>query len=450
MMKKILLMVLIIPFVQILDGYRPIFTSLTDIHEDARNADEHPLLDNKDWVNPDFSKFIKTRVPSWIDEIFFKLHIKSWPLWHIQGFEDLLFKTIATRENNGYVGQFVVTMRPDPGTIFLIWGDIQGAYHSLVRALNEMKSLGVISDDLHIVKPNYYFVFNGNAIDQSAYSLEVLTIIMRLMNNNPGKVFYLRGQHEEQGHWKDFSLKRDLVLRTRLSPKERFELSGKIPLSGEMDRFFDTLPLALYLIGQEGDDTFDVVRISYFGRENKELDETQFGSYFSKVGRKPYVLKLPNKNMDGGKKINVRAIIKGEHRLTSYLTNLGLSQHEADKGSTSWVIFSSPTDTYKHLQDFYYDVFTFLEVGKTFDQWTISLYNQDVREMLGFKKIVSYNLINGLKEVEELTKKESTADVIELKKRMHLAEQEIDRLLKTCALDSDLQQNGDNKETIKE
>jgi hypothetical protein len=396
-MKKIVLIVLIILSGQTLYGYKPIFTSLADINEDVRNADEHPALDNKDWVNPDFTRFIKKRIPSWTNELLFKLHLKSWPLWHIEGFKDLLFKTIATRENEGYVGRFVITMKPDPGAVFVIWGDIQGAYHSFVRALNEMKSLDVITNDLHIIKPNYYFVFNGNAIDQSAYSLEVLTIIMRLIDNNPGKVFYLRGQHEDQGHWKDFSLKRDLVFRVSLSPKERFELSGKIPLSEEMDRFFNTLPLALYLVGQEEGDTIDVVRISYFGRDHKELEVAQDGLYFGDATGEPHVSKLYNKKESGRKKINVKAIIKGEYRLTSYHTTLGLSQLEADKGSTSWIVFSSPTDTYRHLQDFYYDVFTLLEIGKTFNQWTITLYNQDVREMLGFKKIVTYNVINGLK-----------------------------------------------------
>jgi hypothetical protein len=341
-------------------------------------------------------------------------------------------------------------MKPDPGAVFVIWGDIQGAYHSFVRALNEMKSLDVITNDLHIIKPNYYFVFNGNAIDQSAYSLEVLTIIMRLIDNNPGKVFYLRGQHEDQGHWKDFSLKRDLVFRVSLSPKERFELSGKIPLSEEMDRFFNTLPLALYLVGQEEGDTIDVVRISYFGRDHKELEVAQDGLYFGDATGEPHVSKLYNKKESGRKKINVKAIIKGEYRLTSYHTTLGLSQLEADKGSTSWIVFSSPTDTYRHLQDFYYDVFTLLEIGKTFNQWTITLYNQDVREMLGFKKIVTYNVINGLKEIEGLRKKDESEDFLELKKRMHIAEQEIDRLLKTCDLDSDMQQQEKKEEKVKE
>lgn len=433
-----------------LHGYKPIFTSLSDINEDVRNADEHPPLDNKDWVNPDFTKFIKTRIPSTWNEILFKSHLKSWPLWHIEGFKDLLFKTIAARENEGYAGKFVIAMKPDPGAVFVIWGDVQGAYHSLMRGLNEMKSLGVLGDDLHIIKPNYYFVFNGNAIDQSAYSLEVLTVIMRLMDNNPGRVFYLRGMHEDQGRWKDFSLKRDLVLRTALSPKERFELSGKIPLSEEMERFFDTLPLALYLVGQKENDTFDVVRISHFGREYKELDETQFGLYLNDTGKEPHIFKVHNKNVDNEKKVNVKAIIKGEHRLTSYHTTLGLSQLEADKGSTAWVIFSSPTDTYRYLQDFYYDAFTLLEIGKTFNQWTISLYNQDVREMLGFKKIATYNVVNGLKEIEELHKKDEAEDSFELKKRMNIAEQKIDKLLKTCHQDSQVNEAEKKEEKIQE
>ncbi len=448
-MRKILLTILIGLFGQTLYGYKPIFMSLAEINEDARNADEHPVPDNKDWVNPDFTKFIKKRIPSWWDEVLFKLHIKSWPLWHIEGFKDLLFKTIASRENDGYVGRSVIAMKPDPGMVFVIWTDLQGAYHSLVRALNEMKSLGVLSDDLRIVKQNYCFVFNGNAIDQSAYSLEVLTIIMRLMENNSGRVFYLRGQHEDRGHWKDFSLKRDLVFRVSLSPRERFELSGKIPLSEEMDRFFDTLPLALYLIGQEGQDGLDVVRISYFGRDYKDLDEAASGLYLNNIGKEPYILKILNKGAASGKKINIKAIVKGEYHLTSYHSTLGLSQLEADKGSTSWVVFSSPTDTYRYLQDFYYDVFTLLEIGKTFDQWKISLYNQDVREMLGFKKVATYNLINGLKEIDGVDKKDESEDLLSLERRMHRAEHEIEKILKVCDLDSGMEKKEKKEEKLK-
>lgn len=370
-----------------------IFNTLTEAQQYAEQLDEYPPIDNTTWANPDYGKFLKRLVPTGLDEFMYTFKIKPWPLWHIQGFDELLSKVVNERENDGYIGRFILKMNPLKGSSFIIWGDLQGAFHSLIRTLVELKINNVINDHFEIMKPYVYFVFNGDAIDRSPFSLEVLSVIMRLMDRNPNKVFYIRGNHEDREHWKNFNLKRNLIIRAASVSDEG------IPLGTKISKFFNTLPLALYLIGQEDEESMNIVRISHFDRSSTELDEENFSGFFQRSGgREVATFKLSNEINSGEKKINVRAIIKGESRSTTYRPTLGLSQLEADKGATAWTMLSSPTETYRHLQDFYFDTFAVLDIGKKLNEWMITLYNQDVRELLGFKKVAMYNLVTGLRD----------------------------------------------------
>jgi hypothetical protein len=132
------------------------------------------------------------------------------------------------------------------------------------------------------------------------------------------------------------------------------------------------------------------------------------------------------------KKINVRAIIRGESRSTIYRPTLGLSQLEADKGATAWTMLSSPTEAYRHLQDFYFDAFAVLDIGKTLNEWMITLYNQDVRELLGFKKVAMYNLVTGLRDFKAEKTQIIDDSFVQVKKKLQDVAQEIQELQDTC------------------
>ena len=53
-------------------------------------------------------------------------------------------------------------------TFFVVWGDLYGSFHALVNALSYLRKEGIIDENLHIIKPNYYFIFLGNVIDRSS------------------------------------------------------------------------------------------------------------------------------------------------------------------------------------------------------------------------------------------------------------------------------------------
>ncbi len=404
--------------------------------------DEYPPIDNTTWANPDYTSFLRRMVPSFWDTLSYKLYLRSWPLWSIQGFSDLLSKVVKNRENNGYIGRFVLKMKPLEGSSFIIWGDLQGAFHSLVRVLVELHKQGVINDNLEIVRPYVYFIFNGDLVNRAAYSLEAITLVMRLIDRNSDKVFYIRGNHEDRDHWQNFNLRRDLVIRARAISDE------KVPLANKVSRFFDTLPLALYLIDQEDDESINVVRISHYGRDRTELDEEKFSGFFERPHtQKTTVFKLTNEVKSGNKRVNIRAIVRGESRSTVYRPTSGISQLEADKGATAWTLLSSPTESYRHLQDFYFDAFGVLDVGKTLNDWTISLYNQDVRELLGFKKVAVYNLVTGLREFSAEKSSAELDPFVEMAKKLRKIDQQTQSLKESCPAAAQVDEKNDSAET---
>lgn len=425
MMKRVVLLCIYsICFWPTIFNYPPVFRTLHDAQLYAKNMEEFPPIGNTAWENPDFSSFLKKNVPTWWDVLSYKIHRKSWPAWHIWGFKDLLVRVTNARESNGYMGRFVVKMHPVPKTKFVIWGDIQGAYHSLVRDLTELYNWEIINESFKIISPNYYFVFMGNVIDRSAYSLEVLTLLLRLMEENPDRVFYLRGNHEDYDLWKNYGLKQELIIKAAQVSRER------IPLNTEIDRLFNTLPLALYLVAKETDKEIDIFRFSNADRSSSELNEDKFKGFFEASNINQHIFKLHSTlTVQSVKKITMPAIIKGEHHSIIYRPTPGLAQLDSDKGATAWTILSSPTESYRYLQDFYYDAFAILDVKQNINDWSISLYNQDVRELLGFKKVATYNVITGLSESEGTEQETDTIldlkyKVAELHKKISTLEQE--------------------------
>lgn len=408
----------------LLSGYPPVFTSLEAITKYAQEHPEYPANDSSSWTHPNYNSFLTQITPNWWDHLLYRLHIKSWPLWHIWGFYDLLLQVTTVRENQGYIERFIEKKVPDYGDTFIIWSDMQGAFHSLVRSLHELAQQEIINDDLVIMKQNYYFVFNGNMITASAYNLELLTVILRLMQINPDKVFYIRGSYEDKGHWKNFNLKHDLILRARILDASEF------PLAAQMDRFFNTLPLALYL----KDTTQKIVqllRISFFGRDYTELNEQIFKDFFNQVYDSKHIFPL-NKTVNKPEtEVAVKAIIEGEERTTRYRVTPGLMLLEADQGATAWTVLSGPTQSYQQLQDFYYDAFAVLQIDKIFDTSTIALYHQDVRNRLGFTQYAQFNVMTGQKEIDSITRID---EVLDLKERLRAAKKEINRLEYICQL----------------
>lgn len=376
------------------------FTTLHDVQKYAELLEEYPDIDNEDWLNPDYTSFHQDLIPSRFERILMKVGLRKQPLWSVQNFEKVLRRVVPAREKNAYLGRFIQKIIPTEGARFFIFGDVHGAFHSLVRDLVELKNLGVIDEQLKIIAQDDYFVFNGNVVDRSPFILETLTLVLTLMQVNPNQVIYIRGKHEDKEHWHNYGLRRELEVRARSISSER------IPLQKLVTRFFNTLPLALYLIADQTETAVDVVRISNYSRDYDELNEKNYAGFLADPQTKNLsVFKLDNKWVST-KSIDVKVIIKTESRSIVYRPTSGLQMIERDKGSVAWTLLSSPTRTFRQLYEFFYDAFAVLTVQQRLEDWTLALYNRDVRERLGFSMAGEFNLLTGLKIEKKEVKKE--------------------------------------------
>ncbi len=372
------------------------FNTINHLKAYAATYQEYPDIDNDNWLNPDYSSFHKANLPSWLSGFAHFFGLSSTPVWSAKEFESLLSRITNQRETNGYIGRFIQKLIPPAGSKIILLSDLHGSFHSLTRDLDTLRADGII-DNTFKIKTGYYLAIGSNAIDLSPFNLETLTVIMQLMAANPETVFYIRGRHEDKEHWKNFDLKKELFLRAPNVTEK------------QISRFFDTLPLALYLIAPEGKNS-NVVRISCFNRDQQELNEDNFADFFMLEDQeKTNIRNLDNKTKSE-QAINVKAIIKCEDRLTKHSSTEGLIQTDSDKGSTAWFVASGPNRTFRSVYKFFFDAFAVIKTDGKIDNWTISLYNQDVREQLGIKKRKEYNLTSGdeintdTKEIKTLRK----------------------------------------------
>lgn len=375
------------------------FENLRQLKEYAQATTELVEVDNSDLLRPDYTSHYRAQVPSVFQKITSRflswIGLKSQPVWSPKFFKSLLISLTKKREKQFLSGNFVHKIHPREGSRFFVWGDIQGAFHSWVRVLEKLRDDNIINDDLIIASPDCYFVMNGDLIDRSAYNLETLTLAMLLLDRNPDKVFYIRGNHEERDNWHDYGLLDDLEIRARdLSDEED-------PLHTPINNFFATLPLALYLQSFE-EGQAKLVRISHFGMDDARLDEKKMRSFLTEdEGAQVKTKDLADPQIQPDP-MPISVFIKGISRSIIFQPTDGLTLLAPDRGATSWTLLSSPTPTYQELYQFYNDAFCTIEVKPLLSDWTITLNTQDSRMKDGFEAKI-FNLRFGRELVGDQT-----------------------------------------------
>lgn len=428
-MKKLKFIILIFILCNSYQLFSSGFNSLNDVKKYIDSKPEYPDIDNDNWLNPDYTSFYKQETKNFIsrnlDNILIKLHIKYKPAWSVDDFYYLLKELTNKREIDGLNGDIIQKFTPSSDTKFIIFGDLQGALHSFYRDLKQLYNNGIIDKHFKLMKPNYYIIFLGNIIDHSPYILETLTLAMRIMQrNSESKVFYIKGTHENKQYWQNFNLKKELEIRAAYLSNE------PIPLNKLVSRFFNTLPLALYL--RVNKDKNEFVKIHYFDFENgSSLNDKYYSSFLTEKDNGVLkTLRLKGDEVSSGIKIKIVASISGLSRSTVYEETKGLA-FDSEKLPT-WYLLSSPTKTYRTLYQFFYDSFAILSTGKEIIDWKISLINRDVRTTEGFKTTV-YNFISG-KQVGN-TKETKISKVIEPKDLLKEPEEKQNPIILGSSLD---------------
>ena len=376
------------------------FNTLTDLQEYAARHVEFPKADDDYWADPDYTSYHRKLNPNILTEALRTTGLQKNRGWDITLFEDALKRTLAQREKAKLSGRKIAHIQLTFPAKFLVWGDLGGCFHSLVRALNWLQVKGIINDNLEIIKNDYYFVFNGNAINHSAYILETLTTLFILLQRNPEHVIYIRGESEDRKNWHDAGLKRELLIRSNR------RLTGKIPYDEPVSAFFDTLPLAFYISTIK--DPASLIRISPSGLDNAEIDEQLCNDFWTKPPNDSLHYYDITKRIPSSTNVNVKVIIKSEDVMIERRSvsgeprsMFGLGLLDQDRSATAWSILSAPNIGNQKYFGFEYDAFGQLSIEAYIKDSSICLFNENIKLLQGFKQHEGFNLFTGI----QLTRK---------------------------------------------
>ncbi len=177
------------------------YTNLEQITAYAKTLPEQPMSDDNNWLDPHFIKFGHSRLPSWPRRFARYLGLGQADPWSPKFLAHQLKKLSEKSRKQGLADgrNSVLNIKALKPTSIYIFGDVHGAFHSMVRDLNYLKENKVINNDLEIVEKTTYFVMNGDYINRSPYSIDALLLLSLMMEKNPGQVIYLPGNHETNG-----------------------------------------------------------------------------------------------------------------------------------------------------------------------------------------------------------------------------------------------------------
>lgn len=373
------------------------FRTLADVQRYAASTNELTPLESENAVKPDFTNYYKRFAPSVMKTIkeklgglFEKLRLKKPPAFTASFFKTVLEDVNKTRDQKGFKNTNIARVTTTPQSKIIVFGDMQAAFHSLVRNIAKLKELGILGDDLKIIPPDCYLIFLGNVPSRSPFSMEIIGLALRLMQQNPDRVLYTKGSHESDGYWQEHTLKTELKIRAAGLTKDA------TPLEPEMTKFFDSLPSIIYLAAPAPDNNA-FVRFSRVTRA--KWPDKHFAKFLMTPSKDPVsILSWQGNNLPtpdaNAPEINVKAILRVEKKRETYQPSEGLRTLAPEMGVTTWTLLSAPTLAVERGFKFYNDTFAIIEAAGQIEQWKITLFYQDRRKKDGYKTI-PYFLTSG-------------------------------------------------------
>jgi hypothetical protein len=380
----VILLLIFLPLPQYKDGFR----NLSELHEHAQTLDEWIKMEGKNTDFPNYESYYQKnfapsrlkRLKQNLNWLLTTLHIKKDPLFSASFFKTILEEVTQYRKAKGWHGDFIQKNEISPASKIIVFGPVQGAFHGLVRYLEQLEKMNVLDENLKIKNPDYYIVFLGNVVNRSPYTLEIFSIVLRLLQRNPENVIYLRGTHECSETWKQHTLRRELELRAHHLSQE------KIPLEKEVDTFFNTLPWTLYCTIPYLQDT----KLNYFKCaaliENERIlnmiDAPTYATFLKqKSHERLAAFNLENRNASDPEAGNIisRALVRGIKKRTLLEKINGLKFLAPTKGVVTWTVLSTTAEPVRKTQGLFYDSFTIIQADERLDNFTINLYQRDIR-----------------------------------------------------------------------
>ncbi len=341
------------------------YFTLPDLVTLCKTCPENVESDNDNFDHPDFSTVLKSLRPSLFDRYFGGIK-KRGKHFAITDLEKLLKEVTLQQKGKGRTGDFILATQVELEDKIVIFGTIQGAFHSLVRDLQELKRQGIIDNSLKIIDPRYLIIFNGSVVARSPYVLQTLFVILLLMKHNPDKVFYIKSDFEQEQLWINgcFTQQLDIVYR-------KFEKS----ITDLFKEFVTILPAAFY--GNYAAQPEKLFKISGLKKFQYDSIENQTGDLF-------YSLKhgeISVWNLDKKKKSDKRAyasiFIEGfdpsiKTRAIEPLMIMG-----SYGAANTWRVFSGASSFYNDLYGFKDDAFATIVFGKDLNATIIELFSRN-------------------------------------------------------------------------
>ncbi len=371
------------------------FSSFSQIEEYAKSHDEMLPLENDNLYRPDFSDHYKTYRAqfywSGLRWLTTSIGLSSHDNWNIFSVKRLVSSVLHSYEKKELKKHYIQRISPKDGDRFIFIGDLLGAFHSLVRSLQDLKKRGIIDSRLVLQDKNTRFIFMGDAISRSAYGLETLSLILALINANPDRVIHMRGNHEDNKYWHAFGMKDQI--ETIFAEEGKAEAKE---LVSSIDSFFQRLPDGLFLRLPHFKERF--VQISHLSRKsNKYLDEKYISNF----------LLLPQKDSVDGyqisrkkkskKEIDIEAVFRSEKKRDSFQVSKGLRTLSSNEGGIAWTLFSSPSLVSQKGLKFNHDAYAELVVGKHEVNWHITLHSHQAGSNNPEFELETYEFFSGKK-----------------------------------------------------
>jgi len=386
---------------------------LHSLFEYAQSIPEEPDLTAASLFKPGYEAFYNERTTSFgyrMARLFrFGTHFFT-----KEAYIQVLKEVTQQRELDGMVGAFVQKKRIEQASLWYVWGPIHGSFHALVRALDDMFRLGLIDEDLYIIRAHHYMVFCGDALSSSAYGLDTLYLLLLLMQRNPNNIYYLKGPDEEQ--WQQSTLKKELMVRFSESEREQWHLFAQI------DRFLHTLPLGLFLEAVTGQ-LFTMSNAAYTPRLETAALHKQFDGALSDQ------MMALSESVQEERSWRIKAMIEGVEP-TSDEQNTDFEQLVFQEESTRfiWRLFSTAMGPLKKRLGLTHDAVIELRAFREFGEWRLSLFKEDMVTQKGFRKELEFNVATG----QELFVGDSHRYLQKLKERVRRIKAYQERLIKQC------------------
>jgi hypothetical protein len=387
----------------------PIYKAgLENINEAVADSNSKQELadpeDYKDHRRPSWKTFHEKTQPGFlgrkVNNLLSWVGIKSRPNWSPGYFKYMLEKRIQERTASGRVAEYVERLVPTETSRLIVWGDLSGAYHSVVRGIQQLIKLNIIDENFVLKSKDDYILFMGDAASRSPFIMELLTLMMKLEEKNPNRVIYITGNNERKGAWYSYGLREEILAKApELTSEEK-------PLYKVAEQYFETLALGVYA-SVPPHASKDFIRFSHFSMEAAAEEEYRpfmnllDDAYYStklledrKVGENTIIKLSAEHGIPDPSPVSVKVIFNSYRKIKEYQKNAGLRFLVPDKGASAWTVLSSPTVFAIKVFNFKDDAFTIVQAAPKLEDWTITLWTRDIMTKEEFHSL-TFNLLSG-------------------------------------------------------